>query len=158
MLWFPEIWRIWWPYFDEVLFFLLALLPFVSSLHQWNVWYEEKPFFMFLVTSCSVKCILLLAFFLFLFLMPYCASLSSSPCSSQFSSSTFIPHRMKYVLPKRIWKSPEWDHLLCCICPALAFPKNPVNSMNSKYGHNWKCTQRIHDIISENELKQLWLS
>lgn len=64
--------------------------------------------------------------------------LSSSSCSLQFSSSTFIPHRMKYVPPKRIRKSHEWDHLFCCVCPALAFPKKPINSKNSKYGHNWK--------------------
>lgn len=54
-------------------------------------------------------------FFLSLFLIPYCASLFSFPCSSQFSSPTFIPHRMRYVLPKRIRKSHERDHLLCCM-------------------------------------------
>lgn len=74
----------------------------------------------------SVKCILLLSFFLFLFLISYCASLSSFPCSAQFSSSTFIPHRMRYVLPKRIRRSHEWDRLLCpiwqCSYAVLFFP------------------------------------
>lgn len=40
-----------WPCFDEVLFFLLAPLHLVSLSRRWNVWYEGKPFFIFLVRS-----------------------------------------------------------------------------------------------------------
>lgn len=151
-----------WLCVDEVLFFLLALLHLVSSSRRWNVWYEGSPFSSFWSHLWSVKCILWFSFFLVLFLIPSCASFSSFPCSSQFSSSTFIPHRMRYVLPKRIWESHEWDCLLCCTCQCiyalLCFPQKFSSSKISKCGHNWKCTWRICDVISANELKRLWLS
>lgn len=119
-----------WLCFDEVLFFLLALLHLVSLLRRWNVWYEGKPFFIFLVTSHifdPLRAFCYFPFFLFLFLIPYCASLSSFPCSFCFSSSTFIPHRMRYVFPKRIQNSMSGITFPAiyadAVMPCSAFPK-----------------------------------
>lgn len=44
------------------------------------------------------------------------------------------------------------------VMPCSVFPENPINSKDFRCEHNWKCTRRICDIISANELKELSLS
>lgn len=44
------------------------------------------------------------------------------------------------------------------VMPRSVFPENPINSKNFKCEHNWKSTQIICDIISANEVEELWLS
>lgn len=118
-----------WPCFDEVLFFLLALLHLVSLSRRWNVWYEGKPFFI-LVTSHIFDPLRAFCYFPFFFFYSWSLTVLLSPPFPV--PLVFLPLLSSHTewgmyFPKEygtVWVgSLSLPYMPVQLCLALLFPK-----------------------------------